>query len=673
MLRRSLVALAVPLSLALAAGSSDAQVSRLLGGTPRPVVGDTASVLFHYERWKAGHEGGARAPLELPLGWSRGRSVAFTRARGSAVVDPGGATIDVSVAGLEDEALGGATALALWLVSWAPEGRETPAPIALGTFAIEDGAGALQLPIDAGLATLELEELVLTRAGTTPGTGGVLFGAPDLLQRLAGLAAAGTRPLRGREVGGLPLAPPGVPAQIWTVAGLDELVADGERLFFEETFDGNGRTCGTCHPAENNFTIDPTFIARLPDDDPLFVAETVPALDSRRNGGLVFESPTHMRRFGLIVENLDGFEDLVRGFVLRAVQPTLALAATVEPQASLNQPLRHLTGWGGDGAPGRGSLREFAIGAVTQHFPRTLGRRPGVDFRLPTTRELSALEAFQLSLGRREDPDLGHLQLRDADARQGLQLFVFQGLCNACHQNGGGRTISGLSDPNAAFVGTGVEALEQASLDGTGLERPVDGGFGTQVDGGFTSLEPRPEGGFGNGRFNAPSLVEFADTLPAFHSHLSANPGSGLANTVEGAVDFYRTQAFVDSDVGGGFLVLELDDLDVARIGRFLRVLSALENVRVVSEYVERARDELEGRPARDTEARLQRLLALARADGEDARQVLGEVGLHPGVVNALADVEARLRRVANGLDRRAELDRVLARLGAARVAMVVD
>ena len=44
------------------------------------------------------------------------------------------------------------------------------------------------------------------------------------------------------------------------------------------TFDGNGRTCATCHPPSNNFTIDPAFIASLPSDDPLFVAEFNPDL-----------------------------------------------------------------------------------------------------------------------------------------------------------------------------------------------------------------------------------------------------------------------------------------------------------------------------------------------------------------------------------------------------------
>ena len=45
---------------------------------------------------------------------------------------------------------------------------------------------------------------------------------------------------------------------------LSSMAAVGADLFFNETFDGNGRTCGTCHPSANNFTLDPAFIA-VPD------------------------------------------------------------------------------------------------------------------------------------------------------------------------------------------------------------------------------------------------------------------------------------------------------------------------------------------------------------------------------------------------------------------------
>ena len=40
-------------------------------------------------------------------------------------------------------------------------------------------------------------------------------------------------------------------------------VCAGADIFFRETFDGNGRKCGTCHPAENNTTIEQAFIANL--------------------------------------------------------------------------------------------------------------------------------------------------------------------------------------------------------------------------------------------------------------------------------------------------------------------------------------------------------------------------------------------------------------------------
>jgi hypothetical protein len=77
-----------------------------------------------------------------------------------------------------------------------------------------------------------------------------------------------------------------------------KLIAKGKTIFFNETFNGNGRTCGTCHPAENNLTLDPAFIATLRPNNPLFVAEFNP--DLKKN----FENPRLMREFALILENL---------------------------------------------------------------------------------------------------------------------------------------------------------------------------------------------------------------------------------------------------------------------------------------------------------------------------------------------------------------------------------
>jgi hypothetical protein len=110
------------------------------------------------------------------------------------------------------------------------------------------------------------------------------------------------------------------------------------------------------------------------------------------------------------------------------------------------------TGWSGDGAPGAGTLREFATGAVIQHFPRTLNREPGIDFRLPTDRELDALEAFLLSLGRSREINISSpaspdfLVFTNPVVERGKQNFntldtqggtVAAGKCTLCHKNAG--------------------------------------------------------------------------------------------------------------------------------------------------------------------------------------------------------------------------------------------
>ena len=106
------------------------------------------------------------------------------------------------------------------------------------------------------------------------------------------------------------------------------LINEGRALFFNETFNGNGRTCGTCHPEDNNFTIDPEFIAKLPDDDPLFIAER-PQPNPLSEG---FENPELMRRLGLIMENTNGFDN---AFTMRSVPHLLAMRSSITPPSDL--------------------------------------------------------------------------------------------------------------------------------------------------------------------------------------------------------------------------------------------------------------------------------------------------------------------------------------------------
>ncbi len=374
------------------------------------------------------------------------------------------------------------------------------------------------------------------------------------------------------------------------------LVARGEEIFFEETFDGNGRTCGTCHRAEENFTISPDFIATQPDDDALFVAERDPALAEN------FEKPELMRRFGLILENLDGFDDLENRFVMRGVPHVLGLRTSIQSRDGPR------TGWSGDGAPGDGSLRAFAVGAVIQHFTRTTDRVAGVDFRLPSDTELDALEAFQLSLGRQQDLALP-LPLRDPVAARGQEIFLDPtlGKCNLCHVNAGASADFGGGNLGNRNFDTGVEDLPDQPPDLLGALDPPDDGFGTP----------------GDGTFNTPPLVEAADTGPFFHD--AAVP------TLEAAVAFYDGDSFNESPAGRLLASrdpngagIELDATQIAALAAFLRVINSLENIRESLELLERTAEKSifqRGEAAR--------LLERAIEETQDASSVLAGAGLH--------------------------------------------
>ena len=253
----------------------------------------------------------------------------------------------------------------------------------------------------------------------------------------------------------------------------------------------------------------PAFIATLPANDPLFVAEFNPALAQ-------LERPALMRQFGLILENLDGLSNPTTKFVMRGVPHTLGLQVSLETGHGLVPAApAEMTGWSGDGAPGTGSLREFAIGAVTQHFTKSLNRVEGTDFKLPNEHQLDAMEAFQLSLGRDDGlrPGQDHVHGRERQHRQSRSSSTaaaipnFGGTCNFCHTNAGALSAS-LRNQNRNF-NTNVEDMVHPAR--SVLNFPMDGGFGRTANG---------DGTFGNRTFNTPSVVEAADTAPFFHNNV---------------------------------------------------------------------------------------------------------------------------------------------------------
>jgi cytochrome c peroxidase len=341
-----------------------------------------------------------------------------------------------------------------------------------------------------------------------------------------------------------------------------EQVKLGECLFNFEEFEGNGRTCATCHPPANNFTIDPKFIKTLPANDKLFVFEDIgnfPGLKQCRDrsqngispggdytgancssdadcGGLTCESLENgvlMRKFGLILENVDGLNDEGR---MRSVPHIFSMSQSLDPRDRGDDTgeKRHAIGWSADGAPGTvlnplepgnsggngpftgfcsndsaqmcqganktaaddmcgdvldtcngfgadGSLKAFAIGAVIQHATKDLQRRVGEDFRLPTEEELDAMAAYQLAQGRDSDnPDIDEVVYRSEIVNFGRDEFRSgRNTCNFCHANAGARFAFGGGGPPNRNFNTGVEdeLTNPHFLEMTAAAPKPDGGF----------------------------------------------------------------------------------------------------------------------------------------------------------------------------------------------------
>jgi len=404
---------------------------------------------------------------------------------------------------------------------------------------------------------------------------------------------------------------------------LDKVISQGAALFFNGKFGGNGRTCGTCHPASNNLTIDPDFIASLPENDPLFVAEFNPALAN-------LEKPTLMRQFGLILENVDGLSDPVNRFVMRGVPHTLGMQVSLEQDTSLPNPPAEMTGWSGDGAPGAGALRDFATGAVTQHFTKSLNRIKGTDFTLPTSGQLDAMEAFQLSLGRDKDFDLSKITFTDTNVNTGKTLFVNGGTnpnaggrCAACHGNAGAIAANGQ---NRNF-NTNVEDAPLPARDVQNF--PLDGGFG--------STPANPDGTFGNRTFNTPPVAEAAESAPFFHID--------LAKTLDDVVNFYNGPVFNNAQRPAAaqfkFTQQQLD-----QIVAFMRGINVLQNIDVATREL---REILKLTSVTGSEANTR--LQTAFEDTQDGIRVLNQGGLYPTAVSQLTVALNRISQAQQSTD----------------------
>jgi len=631
--------------------------------------------------------------LRIPLGNVKGLSTTFTRMAGEMAINLQTGAYTTSLNGLTP-----LTTYAVWLVDRTETDFIPPTPDALfrlttflagGPTALLTGSLALSLPLG-----FTIDRVVVTpgvvfggaalAAGTVnvfqkmffrrlslvnESTGAVLFDettpapslfaiVPDLVEETDALPPFGAVMSRAPALALAAFFSPTAIAAGRSVK-VDKLISQGADLFFNGTFSGNGRTCGTCHPSSNNLTIDPAFIATLPANDPLFVAEFNPVLAQ-------LERPPLMRSFGLILENVDGLQDPTNKFVMRGVPHTLGLQVSLQQDTGLPAPRpAEMTGWSGDGAPGTGSLREFAIGAVTQHFTKNLARVEGRDFKLPKEHQLDAMETFQLSLGRSADFVLANINFTDANANDGKTLFVnggtvpgITGTCNFCHTNGGANA-SFFQNENRNF-NTNVE------------DRPHPARTQSQPfphDAGFGQTPANPDGTFGNGTFNTPPVVEAADTAPFFHNNVEGVvANNGVTDPLENAVRFYIGPEFNNPAVRPPAAQFSFTDTQIAQLVVFLRGLNTLQNIdvarRELSEIIANR-----GNPRREQDTRLQ----TAFDETQDAIDVLTASGLFPIALGHLTDARNLIANAQTNTDasqRRLLVEQAIAKLDQARSAV---
>ena len=371
------------------------------------------------------------------------------------------------------------------------------------------------------------------------------------------------------------------------------LADQGELLFKQETFLGNGRTCASCHVPDNgDFGLSPEQVLAKPADDVLFVAEynvntlvvtssapsgfaqpsdlrgtitgstgsaTVLAgtgntfliyggsdlsgtiTDANGNsasfvsftaGDLAGPNPVNgsvngLENFNLmhgpssntvsfpngrslILENIDGFNQIE---VFRASPSLLNLELTAPYGFSSQIP----------------DLGDFSAGAVEQHAPRSLLRREGTDFRLPTEAERAALEAFQFNIRVPSDGDydLDRFAVTD-DQLLGRDIFFdSDAKCSRCHSGPvlatTDGTVPGFAEGVNGTFDTGTDEVPVNALDGMPPELPDGNGVSTR-------------------RYSTPGLFGTNMTGPFFHNHTRIDLRRAI--TFYAGVEFEASPAF---------------------------------------------------------------------------------------------------------------------------------
>jgi cytochrome c peroxidase len=374
---------------------------------------------------------------------------------------------------------------------------------------------------------------------------------------------------------GEPQAPGDAPAVAAQALSTPEL-REGHRLFTQETFDGNGRTCGTCHSSGSG-TLSPVQIQErlLEDpDDPLFQHD---GLDDDGVGTSRITSEATIR----ITLDLPDYVTRVDDPEERTIDVFRGIPSTLNTPGldpALMYDLRNET------------LEEQALGAIHGHAQN------GVE---PSDEELELIASFQRDARRfYSSPELyAYAQGGPAPVlpegnteseKRGRRMFLDvpfnppskDGICALCHSG----PMLNLTNVHGAAVfpappGTRFHPLFVGEGDRNFLDHPVyellvDDLLGnthlvSTTDPGVLLTErvlPPPEVLPRNvfvGFFKTPQLWGVRHTAPYFHDN--------SAPDLEAVMDQYEFFFRVDPFVGGQIELTEQDKADAVAYLKLLR------------------------------------------------------------------------------------------------------
>jgi cytochrome c peroxidase len=314
-------------------------------------------------------------------------------------------------------------------------------------------------------------------------------------------------------------------------AELDANRHNGQRLFENETFGGNGRTCETCHANKGGTTSPADAQARFAadPDDPLFRS-----IDSDDGAGSSYDNLTNHALIRAKIPMTCSSITLKSGepyaFILRGIPSTINTPAL--------DPVLMLDGRAPD-------IEAQANGAIHDHYEPT--EEPTAD-DLQHIGEYEQTEDFfsnsQLSRFANGGP-LPELPPGNTDAEiRGRAHFLPAGACGLCHSGPMLNTVSEFWTPSSAGNGfaPGVRFIDLfvGRLAGTPLSpAPLQQWLIRRPDGVIVERSLPDPGRMlitcanaDLNRHKIGSLWNAKDTAPYFHDN--------SANTLEDVIDFYK-------------------------------------------------------------------------------------------------------------------------------------